>query len=85
MQKTILTIEEMKQQMEKENQIHGFVRIHLSEVIDNDLEGFLDIISEQLTGSPFLMNISYNVDHTEADDLILYVSGDASDIILENE
>ena len=61
--------------------IHGFVRVHLSDVIDNDLEGFLDILSEKLTGSLLLMDINYNIDHTEDDDLILYVTGDASEII----
>lgn len=51
------------------------VSIDLSQFIDNDLEGVLDLLSEEATGTPLLSNISYSiVDHC-ADTLDLKVSG----------
>lgn len=76
-----LTMNEIKKQMADKGNVCGLVRVSLCDVIDNDLEGFLDILSEGLTGSPLLMDINYNVDHNEDDDLIIYVTGDASEII----
>lgn len=66
-----------------DNYITGLVRVYLAEIIDNDLEGFLDLISEKLTGSTLLMDIEYRVvGHESANDLILLeVSGDVSSIL----
>ena len=51
------------------------VKVSLDEIIDNDFEGFLDLIAE-LTGNPLLMDISYRMLRVEDDMLILEVSGD---------
>lgn len=63
--------------MEKPKQ----VRVDLCEVIDNDLEGFLDILSERATGGPLLMDISYRVVAVEQDStLVIEVDGDDSEV-----
>ena len=80
-----LTLNEMKKQMNENDRVTGLVRVSLCDIIDNDLEGFLDILSEGLTGSPLLMDIDYNVDHAEDNDLIIHVTGDASTIIETEE
>ena len=47
--------------MNKDNIIEGVVKVHLSNLIDNDLENFLDLISVGLTGSDLLMDINYDI------------------------
>ena len=78
-----LTIAEMKKQMEEKNEVIGVIRIELSDAIENDLEGFLDFISEKLTGSPLLMDIDYEVIVADKDWIYLKVTGDASTILEE--
>lgn len=78
-----LTIAEMKKQMEEKNEVTGVIRIELSDAIENDLEGFLDFISEKLTGSPLLMGIDYEVIVADKDWIYLKVTGDASTILEE--
>ena len=77
-----LTIKEMKKRMDEDCYVEGIVSIELSTIIDNDFEGFLDIISELLVGHPTLMNVNYSVvGHLEDDTILLKVSGDVSDIL----
>lgn len=52
------------------------VSIHLSSVINNDIEGFLDLLSEQATGSAELMDVTYNLLHCGEDgELYFSVAG----------
>lgn len=76
-----LTIEEMKSQMISNNKVKGIVAISVSDMIDNDLEGFLDILSETLVGNPCLMDINYNLVATKDGIIYIEVIGDASEII----
>lgn len=78
-----LTIAEMKKQMEEKNEVTGVIRIELSDAIENGLEGFLDFISEELTGSPLLMDVDYEVIVADKDWIYLKVTGDASTILEE--
>ena len=56
--------------------------VHLSDIIDNDLEGFLDLLSEKLIGSPLLMDINYDVvDSTAEVCIIIKVRGDVPEIL----
>lgn len=81
-----MTYEEIKENMDDNCFIKGNIVINLSEIIDNDFEGFLDIISNRLVGSPLLMDINYNVVGCENGDvLIIQVRGDVSNIIEYNE
>ena len=71
---------------DENNYVEGFISIHISTMIDNDLEGFLDIISEELVGSNLLMDINYDVVGLEDDNMIiLKVRGDASEICSDDE
>jgi hypothetical protein len=51
------------------------VQVDLGEVIDRDLEGFLDLIAER-SGDPLLMDIGYAVDRAEGDSLVIRVWGE---------
>ncbi len=70
---------------DENNYVEGFIQIHVSDLIDNDYETFLDIISENLVGSDLLMDVNYEVvalaGKEYPNELILKVSGDASTIL----
>lgn len=76
-----LTVKEMKRRSDANGYLVGVVAIDLSDAIDNDLEGWLDILSEKLTGSPLLMDISYGVVGHDGDELHVKVTGDISQVI----
>lgn len=64
--------------------IEGVVKVHISDMIDNNLEGFLDLISIRLVDSDLLMDVNYNVIglcEDEPDTLYLLVRGDASMVL----
>lgn len=52
----------------------------LSEIIDRDLEGFLDLISTLATGTELLLDMSWNITGVDIEEqiLILDVEGDTS-------
>jgi hypothetical protein len=77
-----LSLAEMKEQAGTKNAyIKGVVAVDLSDAIDNDLEGWLDLLSEKLTDSPLLMDTNYEVVGHQGDTLHLQVTGDASQVI----
>lgn len=62
--------------------VEGDVVIDLSELIDHDLEGILDIMAERLTGSPLLMDVNYSlVDILDKNSAIMRVRGDVTNIL----
>lgn len=69
-----------QQDMAPDGWVSGIVSIHLSDAIDNDLEGWLDLLSEALVGDSLLMDITYTIVGlgTGEDELLIKVSGDAS-------
>lgn len=79
-----LTLEQMRDMHEKAEKgvISAVVSMDLSDLIDNDLEGFLDVCSEKLTGGALLADIDYRVvGHTEDTTILVEVSGDVSGIL----
>lgn len=56
------------------------VEVELSKFIDNDLEGILDLLSEEATGTELLSNISYSVVGHRGDVLEIKVSGSIESI-----
>ena len=69
-----------------DNFVEGYVTVHISTLLDNDFESFLDIISEELVGNDLLMDINYDVVALAEDNtLVLKVSGDVSNIIDESD
>ena len=77
----------IRKYMDKDNYISGVIKIHISDMIDNDFEDFLDFISTELVGNELLMNIDYKVlglCEDEENTLYLLVSGDVSNVLGED-
>lgn len=82
--KNPLTLEEIKSKLEKDSTyVTGVVEVGLRFIIDNDLEGLLDELSERLIGTSTLMDISYKVVGVGSDGSTLFieVTGDASEML----
>lgn len=58
------------------NLVDGVIAVHLANIIDNDLEGFLDLISKKMIGTLLLMVVQYRVVGHMGDVLYLYVEGE---------
>lgn len=68
--------DEIKACMDENGMITGIVRMELSDLIDNDFEGFLDILSEKLIDGLSLMGIAYKIVGFEGDNVLhLKVTG----------
>lgn len=78
------TLEEVRNLKDEDGWINGYVLMDLCEVIDHDLEWFLDEISERLVGSPLLQEISYKTISVRDETLLVYVEG-KTDYLLECE
>ena len=52
------------------NDIKKVVTVELSDLIDNNLEGFLDILSEKAVGHECLMDINYKIVGHESDTIL---------------
>lgn len=79
-----LSVEDMKKQMETHGCIIGTVKVALHEVIACDLNGFIDLLSERLTGSHFLTDANWHVTGHKGDTLHICVSGDACQTIAKH-
>ena len=76
----------LKARADSDNFIQGTVPIGLFTLIDSDLEAVLDYVSEQLTGTLILTNISFTaVAVTRSGEIVLKATGDISDILDEFE
>lgn len=85
-----LTKNEIKEKTDENGYIAGNVLVDTDDMIDSDLEGFLDILSERLTGSPCLMDINYRIvgivgseDKEHAGLIIMEVQGNTTMIVDE--
>lgn len=58
--------------------ITRLVDVSLSDIINHDLEGFLDLLSEKATGTVLLMDIQYEIIEHRPASLTLKVTGDDS-------
>lgn len=79
------TMEELKANANDNdnNIVYGWVSLPLYQVINNDLESFLDNLSLKLTGTELLSGTNYELVCNDNDNLIFYVEGDVS-LILES-
>lgn len=76
------TREELRSNMDEDGYVEGKVIVDFNQILDIDLEGFLDCLSERLTGSLLLMNIDYDiVGIVGPNELVINVSGNVSNII----
>ena len=77
-----LSIMEMLDRCNADLYVEGDVIIDLSKLIDNDLEGILDIMAESLTGSSLLMDVDYSlVDILDKNSVVMHVRGDITNIL----
>jgi hypothetical protein len=66
--------------------IRGVVAMDLSDLIDNDFESILHMMSEKLTGTELLTDIHFKIIGFEGETTLhIEVSGDLSQIDLGNE
>lgn len=80
-----LTIAEMKKIVDEDNFGSVQVLVELDDMIDNDLEGLLDILVERI-GAPLLMNVGYKVVGVEDEyTVVMEVTGDFSEVFEEAE
>lgn len=81
-----MTAKKLAQKCDDDRYITANILVDISELINNDFEGVLDILSERVTGTLLLMDINYTVIDTLPDDmLVMQVSGDVSNIIEEDD
>lgn len=78
-----LSMKEMVLATSEDNSfVQGNVAVDLDDVIGCQLEEFLDLLSEQLTGNVCLLEVRYKVvDTLEDERIVLHVSGDVSEIL----
>lgn len=78
-----MTPEEVIAKRDGNNYVEGYVQIHISDIIDNDFESFLDLLSNALVGSDLLMDINYDLVALadEKNEVIFKVTGDISNIL----
>lgn len=79
------TAEELKEKADENGYVEGNVIVPFSNIIDRDLEGFLDLLGEKLVANECLMDISYKaIEVTEDQNVIIWVRGDASEVMEMN-
>ena len=80
------TIDEIGLNLDPNGYLSGEVAVELNEIIDTDLEGFLDLISEKLVGSSLLTDISYEVSGVGGSyEVVIKVTGDPSLILNDQD
>ena len=76
-----MTTDEIKRLTDDMGYITGTVRVDLSDIIDNDLEGVLDLLSELLTDTPVeVTDLTYKVVGHDGDTLLIEVEGNADQV-----
>lgn len=66
-----------------EGRVTGVITAELYEVLEHDLEGFLDLASERLVGSSLLMDVSLGVVDVGGEGLGIEVTGCVTEAMLE--
>ena len=77
-----LPIEVILAKKDENGRVEGYIHIHMSDMIDNNYEDFLDLLSERLIGSQCLCEIDYEavtLADNEPNTIILKVSGFVDD------
>jgi hypothetical protein len=81
-----LSIKEIKERLVDKIYVEGVVPVKLDDIVENNYEGFLDILAEALIGSHQLYDIQYSVvGHQDENIILIKVSGDVSQFLEENE
>ncbi|KQN96836.1 hypothetical protein [Paenibacillus sp. Leaf72] len=77
-----LTLSQIKDRIGANNMIKGIIKVDFNQMLELNLDEFLDLISEKLIGSPLLMDVTYElIAVANVDSVWVKVSGDASFIM----
>jgi hypothetical protein len=80
-----LSKDQMREMVDVDFYVTVTVEMDLEDAIDNDHEGWLDILSSAVTGDELLMDISYKVVGIIGETLLIQVSGDVFECLEEEE
>jgi hypothetical protein len=80
-----LTAAQIRRQMDADGLVEGVVAIELDDVIDNDRERVMELLSEALIDSNGLEDIEYEMVGNDGDMLHIQVRGDASSLVEDEE
>jgi hypothetical protein len=77
------TKEQIKELTKDNLWISGIVRMDVSDLIDLDFEGFLDLCSEKLTDADLLMEVDYKIVgfNEEKQELFMKIEGNPEEIL----
>jgi hypothetical protein len=74
-----LTLDEIERQYNLTESVKGVVCMELNDMLEHDLDSFLDALGNKLTGSNLLMDISYQLVGVSEDHcMLIEVTGDPS-------
>jgi hypothetical protein len=80
-----LTAAQIRRQMDADGVVEGVVAIELDDVIDNDRDRVVELLSELLVDNTALEDIEYELLGNDGDMLHLHVRGDASNLVEDEE
>lgn len=72
---------EIAMRRDEDNWVEGYIALDLGDVIDGDLEGHIDQVSEKLVGSSLLMDVNFEPVRIENGEIIGKASGDISMVV----
>lgn len=78
-----LTKQEIIRQFKAVGEVSGNVLVEINEMIEGDLEAFLDLISTRLVGSDLLCDVRYDAVGVQDGDVVFEVTGDPSMVLDE--
>lgn len=78
-----LSREAMWTMMMNQSYVDGVIRVSLAEMFDEEtnLDGFLDLLSMKLTGTPLLLDTDYDIVMSDKQNIWFYVKGNANAIL----
>ena len=80
-----LTATQVRRQMDADGLVEGVVAIELDDMIDNDRDRVMELLSELLVDSNGLEDIEYELVGNDGDMLHVLVRGDASSLVEDEE
>jgi len=82
-----MSVREIRENMDENGFVTGKVLVHVSEMVNFDIEELMDYLSESLVGSPLLSDVDYSVAGAvpETNSIIIEVTGSVELVLAELE
>lgn len=82
-----MSVREIRENMDENDFVTGKVLVHVSEMVNFDIEELMDYLSERLVGSPLLSDVDYSVAGAvpETNSIIIEVTGSVELVLAELE